>query len=152
MSRELIDALRPALENFNTNEVKILNETLGGHFPDLSEKESIVCAGICYSVLSYDFSDEEMVIYYCLQVQNNKVFSDEDEVKRIIKGLWEKKIITYETRFITYRDENFICPLTKLGLSRYLDEEIVYCWRIEFERAVKGALCVPNSRWTYIRD
>lgn len=146
MIKEVIDAFKPALEKVNINETKILSETLRGHFTHLNEKESIVCAGICYSIRDYDFSDEEMVIYYCLQVQNNKVFSDEDDVKRTINELRGKKIIIYKTWFSKSRGyENFIRPHTSLHLSGYLEEEIVYYWRKEFEYAFKGTFCVHKG-------
>lgn len=84
--------------------------------------------------------------YYCLNVQTNKIFCDEVDVKRTIKGLWEKGIVKYETRFTrTSSCENCIRPTTRLYLSGNVDDEIVYCLRKEFEYAVKGTFSVHRT-------
>ena len=142
--RELKKALGPALEKMYMNEKKILNETLRGYFPNLNTKEWIICAGIVYTVYDYDTAHDDFVAYYCLNVQTNKVFCDEVDVKRTIKGLWEKGIVKYETKFIT-SCENFIRPITRLYLSGNVDDEIVYCWRKEFEYAVNGTFSVHRT-------
>lgn len=122
--RELSGALRPALEKMVMNDEKILHEILQGHFPNLNTKESIVCEGIAATVFDNDYADDEFVVYYCLQVQKNKIFYDEADVKRTIKGMWEKGIVKYETHFLKTRScVNFIRPFTNLYMSGYVEDE-----------------------------
>ena len=90
-------------------------------------------------------TDDEFVIYYCLQVQKNKIFYDEADVKKTIKGMWEKGIVKYETHFLKTSCVNFIRPRVILCMSGYVEDEIVYCWRKEFDYAVKGTFSVHKT-------
>lgn len=145
--RELMNALGPALEKMYINEKKILDETLRGHFPNLKTKEWIVCAGIACTVSDNEYCDVDFVVYYCLNVQTNKIFYDEADVKRTIKEMSEKGIVKYEKTWFSKSPicENFIRPHTELYMSGYVENEIVYCWRKEFEYAVKGTFSVHKT-------
>lgn len=149
MDRDFIDVLPLAVRNLKNIEDKILNETLHGYFPDINEKEFIICEGICSFVHDQQFSpDEEILIPFVLRdMKKDKIFSDEDEVKKVIKGLLERRIIICEASFRKSPvSEGFIRCDRFLSLSGYLDEEIAYWWRKEFEYAIKGTSYVHKNQ------
>jgi hypothetical protein len=104
---------------------KSIKELLYGHYPDLTEKEFVIC-----EIISSAAWESFFYYYYDMIVQTavtryKELFHNTDEVESVIKQLIEKGIVRDEITFLSYELEG---KVVRDGPIRCLDikDEIGY--------------------------
>lgn len=135
-NHEILKAFKVCFKGISSTFDEIAREFLYGHFPDLNEKEYIVC-----QVLASAYHDIEWGYYkYIVDVTADyyhEIFGDRKEVESTIQELIEKGTIQYTP----VKEER------ELRLKDDLQDELVGAWRIEYESTIKEVVASTNA-WT----
>jgi hypothetical protein len=78
------------------------DELLAGHYPDLNQKELIVCNMVISTLWDLGDTYHDAVISYAFE-NHKKAFSDVKEVEQTIKNLIEKGVLKIKIHFLHAR-------------------------------------------------
>lgn len=131
---ELPAAFKACFSRFSSTLDEIAKEFLYGHFPDLNEKEYIICHILASAYHDIDWGNYNYVIDVATHYYH-EIFKDQKDIESTIQELVDKGIIQ-------------IIPMgekEELRLKDDVQNDLVYAWRKEFGSAVEAAVASTNA-------